>query len=172
MLSDASTPGQSLLLLLDGLQPVGVSTVILDQNNLLPVLGAAAGRNSLLPVQVLDSGAFTSMGTIVSPTASAGHGSTILRGQLIYENGTEAKTELKFGSLSILPLPSGQAARLVLQPASNVDAGFGLGRGGTVTVSGGTLGVVFDGRGRPLVLPTDAGQRRDLIKTWYRALGG
>jgi hypothetical protein len=172
VLSDASTPGQSLLLLLDALQPVGVSTIILDQNNLLPVLGAAAGRNSLLPVQVLDSGAFTSMGTIVSPTASAGHGSTILRGQLIYENGTEAKTELKFGSLSILPLPSGQAARLVLQPAGNVDAGFGLGREGTVTVSGGTLGVVFDGRGRPLVLPTDAGQRRELIKTWYRALGG
>ena len=34
-LSDASRPGQGLLLLLDSLQPVGVTTVILDQNNLL-----------------------------------------------------------------------------------------------------------------------------------------
>jgi hypothetical protein len=35
VLSDASRPGQGLLLLLDSLQPVGVTTVILDQNNLL-----------------------------------------------------------------------------------------------------------------------------------------
>jgi hypothetical protein len=51
-LSDASRPGQSLLLLLDSIQPVGVSTVILDQNNLLPLLGAAASQNNILPVQV------------------------------------------------------------------------------------------------------------------------
>ncbi|MDO9301129.1 MAG: glutamate mutase L, partial [Anaerolineales bacterium] len=52
-LSDASRPGQSLLLLLDSLQPVGISTVILDQNNLLPLLGAAAAQNNILPVQVI-----------------------------------------------------------------------------------------------------------------------
>jgi hypothetical protein len=171
-LSDAATPGQSLLLLLDALQPVGVSTVILDRNNLLPLLGAAAGRNSLLPVQVLDSGAFTSLGSVVAPVVSAAQGATILRGQLTYDNGTETKTELKFGSLEVLPLPSGQAAKLVLQPASHADVGFGPGRSGTVTVSGGALGVVFDGRGRPLVLPTDPAQRRELIKRWYLALGG
>jgi hypothetical protein len=171
-LSDASTPGQSLLLLLDALQPVGVSTVILDRNNLLPLLGAAAGRNSLLPVQVLDSGAFTSLGSVVTPVVSAAQGDTILRGQLTYDNGTETKTELKFGSLEVLPLPSGQAAKLALQPASRADVGFGPGRAGTVTVSGGSLGVVFDGRGRPLALPTDPAQRRELIKRWYLALGG
>jgi hypothetical protein len=171
-LSDASTPGQSLLLLLDALQPVGVSTVILDRNNLLPLLGAAAGRNSLLPVQVLDSGAFTSLGSVVAPVVSAAQGATILRGQLTYDNGTETKTELKFGSVEVLPLPNGQAAKLVLQPASHADVGFGPGRSGTVTVSGGALGVVFDGRGRPLALPADPAQRRELIKRWYLALGG
>ena len=68
-LSNAPTPGQSLLLLLDALQPVGFTTVILDENNLLPVLGAAAGRNTLLPIQVLESGAFMSLGTVVSAIA-------------------------------------------------------------------------------------------------------
>ena len=171
-LSDAPTPGQSLLLLLDALQPVGVTTVILDQNNLLPLLGAAAGRNNLLPVQVLDSGAFMSMGTVVSPVVSATYGAQILRARLAYEDGTEARADLKFGTLELLPLPSGQAARLNLQPIGRADVGFGPGRGGTITVSGGALGVVFDGRGRPLDLPSDPVRRRELIKKWHWTLGG
>ena len=39
----------SLLMLLDGIQPVGVTTFVLDQNNLVASLGAAAEINTLLP---------------------------------------------------------------------------------------------------------------------------
>jgi hypothetical protein len=171
-LANAPSPGQSLLLLLDAIQPVGVTTVILDQNNLLPLLGAAASRNNLLPVQVLESGAFMSLGTVVSPVVTANYGSQILRARMLYEDGTEARADLKFGNIEILPLQAGQAARLNLQPASRADLGFGPGRGGTIPVSGGALGVVFDGRGRPLNLPEDAGRRRELIKKWNWTLGG
>ncbi|MFZ5878119.1 MAG: glutamate mutase L [Chloroflexota bacterium] len=171
-LSDAPKPGQSLLLLLDALQPVGVSTVILDQNNLLPILGAAAGRNSILPVHVLDSGAFMSLGTVVSPVVRAPYGTQILRARLVYEDGTEARSDLKFGSLETLPLPSGQSGSLTLQPVGHADAGFGPGRSGTLTVTGGAQGVVFDGRGRPLDLPADSVRRRELIKKWNWTLGG
>ncbi len=171
-LSDAPTPGQSLLLLLDALQPVGVSTIIIDQNNLLPILGAAAGRNSILPVQVLDSGAFMSLGTVVSPVVRAAYGTQILRARLAYEDGTEARSDLKFGSLEILPLPGGQSGSLTLQPVGHADVGFGPGRSGTITATGGALGVVFDGRGRPLDLPSDPVRRRELIKKWNWTLGG
>ena len=171
-LSDASRPGQGLLLLLDSLQPVGVTTVILDQNNLLPLLGVAASQNNILPVQVLESGAFLSVGTVVSPVVSANYGTPILRGKLVYENGTEARVELKYGSLETLPLSSGEAGKLTVQCLRGADVGFGSGRGGTIPVSGGALGVVFDGRGRPLDLPTDAVRRRELIKKWNWTLGG
>ncbi len=171
-LSDASRPGQGLLLLLDSLQPVGVTTIILDQNNLLPLLGAAASQNNILPVQVLESGAFLSVGTVVSPVVSAGYGTPILRGKLVYENGTEARVELKYGTLETLPLSSGEAGKLTVQCLRGADIGFGPGRGGTIPVSGGALGVVFDGRGRPLDLPTDAVRRRELIKKWNWTLGG
>jgi hypothetical protein len=171
-LANAPSPGQSLLLLLDALQPVGVTTVILDQNNLLSLLGAAASRNSLLPVQILESGAFMSVGTVISPVIVTNYGSPILRARLIYEDGTEARTELKFGNLEILPLGPGQAGRLSLQPGARVDLGFGPGRGGTIPVSGGSLGVVLDGRGRPLSLPQDSGRRREFIKKWNWTLGG
>jgi hypothetical protein len=171
-LSDASRPGQGLLVLLDSLQPVGVTTVILDQNNLLPLLGAAASQNNLLPVQVLESGAFLSIGTVVSPVVSASYGTPILRGKLTYENGVEARVELKYGSLEALPLASGQTGKLAIQCLRGADVGFGPGRGNTITVTGGALGVVFDGRGRPLELPVDAVRRHELIKKWNWTLGG
>jgi hypothetical protein len=171
-LSDASRPGQSLLLLLDSLQPVGVSTVILDQNNLLPLLGAAAAQNNILPVQVIESGAFLSVGTVVVPVISANYGTSILRATLTYENGSEARVDLKYGSLELLPLSSGEAGKLTIQCLRGADVGFGPGRGGTISVTGGALGVVFDGRGRPLNLPADAVRRRELIKKWTWTLGG
>jgi hypothetical protein len=171
-LSDASRPGQSLLLLLDSLQPVGVTTVILDQNNLLPLLGAAAAQNNILPVQVIESGAFLSIGTVVVPVVLANYGTPILRATLTYENGAEARVDLKYGSLETLPLSSGETGKLTIQCLRGADVGFGPNRGGTISVSGGALGVVFDGRGRPLNLPTDAVRRRELIKKWTWTLGG
>lgn len=171
-LSDASRPGQGLLLLLDSIQPVGISTVIIDQNNLLPLLGSAASQNNILPVQVLESGAFLSVGAVISPVVSARQGATILRAKLTYENGAEARVDLKFGSLETLPLSIGESGELTIQTAHGADVGFGPGKGGSVPVSGGALGVVFDGRGRPLDLPSDSVRRRELIKKWNWTLGG
>ena len=171
-LGDAPTPGQGLLLLLDAIQPIGVTTIILDRNNLLPLLGAAAARNSILPVHVLESGAFQSLGTVVSVVGNTSYGSLIVRARLVYENGTEARADMKYGSMEILPLPVGQSAKLSLQPQRGADVGFGPGRGGTTTVSGGAMGVVIDGRGRPLILPDDPVRRRELIKRWLWTVGG
>ncbi len=172
-LSDASRPGQSLLLLLDSVQPVGIATVILDQNNLMPLLGAAGSVNNLLPVQVLESGAFLSIGTIICPVVSAKYGASILKARIAYENGAEAGVDLKYGFLEILPLKSGETGRLTIQVGRGVDIGFGLGRGVKgLPISGGALGVVFDGRGRPLDMPSDPVRRRELIKKWNWSLGG
>ena len=172
VISDGVSLGQSLLLLLDAIQPVGIMPILIDQNNLLPLLGAAAERNHYLPVQVIDSGAFIGLGTIVSVNASANYGDQILRAKLIYNDGTDVRVDVKFGGLEILPLPNGQSARLSLQPLNRADAGLGAGRSGTVPVTGGALGVVIDARGRPLKLPSDPVRRRELIKKWYYTVGG
>ena len=172
VISDGVSLGQSLLLLLDAIQPVGILPILIDQNNLLPLLGAAAERNQYLPVQVIDSGAFIGLGTVISVNASANYGDQVLRAKLTYSDGTDARADVKFGGLEILPLPSGQSARLSLQPLNRADAGLGAGRSGTINVTGGALGVVIDARGRPLQLPSDAVRRRELIKKWYYTVGG
>ncbi|MBC6940282.1 MAG: hypothetical protein DWB59_09715 [Anaerolineae bacterium] len=74
--------------------------------------------------------------------------------------------------MELLPLGAGEAAKLTLQPLHRADVGFGPGRGQTITVHGGALGLVIDARGRPLQLPSDAVRRRELFKKWLWTLGG
>jgi hypothetical protein len=172
VISEGLSLGQGLLMLLDAIQPVGILPILIDQNNLLPLLGVAAVRNNYLPVQVIDSGAFIGLGTVISVIASANYGEQVLRVKMTYSDGTDARVDVKFGGLEILPLPSGQSARLSMQPLQRADAGLGPGRSGTITVTGGAMGVVIDARGRPLKFPSDAVRRRDLIKKWYYTVGG
>jgi hypothetical protein len=170
----APTTGQSLLLLLDAIQPMGITTVIVDQNSILPAMGAAAARLPILPVHVLESMAFRYLATVVSPLASARLGTPVLHARLIYQDGNETRIEVKQGALEVLPLSPGQIGRLYLQPGHNVDIGLGPGRTRTdgFPVSGTVLGVVIDARGRPLRFPADAVRRREIIKKWLWTLGG
>ena len=174
VITRAPTLGQSLLILLDGIQPVGITTLILDQNNLLPALGAAASRNSILPIQILESGAFLGLATVVAPYATTRTATPILKGRLVYQNGNESNVEVKQGALEVFPLPVGQSARLYLEPFHHTDIGFGPGRTNEAgfPITGTALGLVIDARGRPLRLPGDAARRRDVIKKWLWMLGG
>jgi hypothetical protein len=159
-------------MLLDGLQPAGITTLALDQNNLLAMLGATAEVNSLLPVQVIDAGALAYLATVISPVSNASYGTPIVRVKLIREDGTEMSSEVNMGNLQILPLDSGQTARLELRPLQRADVGLGPGRAGALDVIGSSLGVVIDARGRPLQLPSNAGERIKLLKKWLKTVGG
>ncbi|MBN2550325.1 MAG: glutamate mutase L [Anaerolineales bacterium] len=173
VLSGAPSLAHAVMMLLDGLQPTGTSTLILDKSHLASALGAAAALNPLLVVQVLSSNAFTYLGTVISPVGNARFGTPILRLKMVYENDQELTREIKQGDLEVLPLPSGQSARIQLYPLHRYDIGMGApGRGGGLRVAGGALGVVIDARGRPLSLPGDSGKRSELLKKWLWTLGG
>jgi len=171
-ITNATTIGQGLLMLLDGIQPVGTTTIILDQNHLLPGIGAAAGINPILPVQILESGAFMGLASVVAPLSNARMGTPILRGRLVTKEGTETKFEINQGTLDVLALPSGKFGHLFLEPLHRADVGFGPGRSGDIEVSGTQVGVVIDARGRPLQFSKDNGSRRELLKKWIWTLGG
>jgi len=174
VLTRAPTLGQSLLILLDGIQPAGITTLILDQNNLLPALGAAASRNAILPIQVLESGAFLGLATVVAPCVNARYGTPVLRLRLLSQNGNETRLEVKYGSLEVLPLPPGESARLFIQPLHHAEIGFGPGRTREdgIPVTGTMMGIVIDARGRPIMFSGDAARRRELLKKWLWTVGG
>ena len=146
---------------------------MLDQNNLLPVLGAATSVNTILPVQVLESGAFLNLGTVISPVSTVKYGTPILNVRLDSPDGNDNHIEIKQGSLTLLPVPQGQKARIHLEPLHRTDVGMNHpGQGGSLTIVGGVFGAVIDGRGRPLALPKDPPRRRELLKKWLWKLGG
>jgi hypothetical protein len=173
VLTRAPHHAHTLLMLLDGLQPTGVTTLVLDQYHLAPALGAAAAVNPLLTVQVLESSAFLNLGTVIIPVSKAQPGTPVLRIRMTNEAGSETRVDIKQGALEVLPLPIGQPARLHLQPLHRADIGMGgAGRGGSLRVVGGELGVIVDARGRPLRLPEDPSRRREQINKWLWTLGG
>jgi hypothetical protein len=172
MLVNMPTAAHSLLVLLDAMQPSGVTTIVLDQNNLSALLGASATINPLMVVQVIESSAYVNLGTVISPIANVRRGTPILRIRMTQEAGDEITVEVKQGDLEILPLSLGKSARLHLQPLHLADIGMGgPGRAGSVRVIGGVMGIVVDARGRPLRLPEDGGRRRELLKKWSWIFG-
>jgi len=171
-ITGAANPGQKLLMLLDGLQPTGITTIALDQNNLLSMLGAVAEVNKILPVQVIDSGALSYLATVISPISDERYGTPIAQAKLIRDDGSEMITEIKMGNLQVLPLGNRQTAHLQLRPLHKADVGLGQGHAGEVDVIGSSIGVVIDARGRPLSHPIDPSQRRALMQKWLKTLGG
>lgn len=169
ILAALATPGQALLTLLDGVQPRGVTTIILDAHSLTPSLGAVAQINPVLPVQVLESGAFLNLGTVISPVSSARAGSSIMRMRLETEAGAETMLEIHQGTLNRLPLQPGQTATLHIEPLHGTIIEGGGRRGmQSFKITGGLCGAVIDARGRPLKLPQENAQRYELFKKWQK----
>lgn len=171
MIANYSSLDTSLLTLLDGLQPRGATTFVLDQHNLISALGACAEICPTLTVQVLNSNAFTHLGTVISPVGTASPDTPILRARLVDEIGYRTIIELKQGRLDWIPLEKGRTARIRLDPLQNFDIGMGgPGIGGSLLVKGGSHGIIFDGRGRPIKLNPDPVNRRQMHKAWIQSL--
>lgn len=172
LFSNSNDQKRNTLIALDGLQPEGITTLIIDQHQIAPALGAAAGLNSLLTVQVLDTNAFSNLGTIIAPVFHVKTGQRVLRYKMVLENGLVLEDEVKSGSLQTVPLPYGESAQLFLQPYYGADVGMGAaGRGGKLIVKGGLFGVIIDARGRPLHLPEDPTKRMEILASWEENFG-
>ncbi len=172
VLTHAPRAGQAALLLLDALEPIGVTTLMLDVYGLVPMLGLAALAEPLSVVQSIENNGLLMLGTVIVPVGRAKPGETILGVKISYESGGDLEIEVQAGTLEVLPLSLGQKATLRLSPKRGIDVGYGPGRGTKVTqVNGGTVGLIIDARGRPLTLPSSAEKRRERVQQWMWDMG-
>jgi hypothetical protein len=172
VLRHAPRPGQAALVVLDALEPIGISTIVLDQYGLMPLLGAVGEIKPLAAVEVMDSGGLQNLATVVAPVGRGRRGETLLRIQVTYEDGSSFSAEARQGDLEVVPLPPGQQAVVELRPARHVDIGLGgPGRGGKRRVRGGKLGLIIDARGRPIQTVDDPDARRRQLRRWLSDLG-
>lgn len=164
--------GQAALILLDALQPVGVSGLAVDKFGLLAPLGAVAMVNPLAASQVMDRDALLNLGTVVAPVGSAREGEVALTFKIEYQDGRSLEVEVPYGSLEVIPLPAGQTALLELRPTRRFDVGLGsAGQAGTTKVEGGIIGIIIDARGRPLPISDDPEEQREKVQRWLWDMG-
>jgi hypothetical protein len=167
VLANAPTLSQSLLMILDAIEPTGIQRIILDKNNLVPGLGAAAAITPALVAQLLlDPTAFLNLGFIISPISRAREGTSVLRVRIQYEAGHENVINVHQGNIETIPLPMGQRARIFLDPLHRANIGFGPGKSSSLLVIGGPFGVVVDARGRPINLHRSEEKRRQQLLKW------
>jgi hypothetical protein len=172
VLAHASHYGQAALILLDALQPIGVSNLALDVTSMSAPLGVTATIEPLAAAQVVERDGFLSLGTVVAPVGTAREGEIALQLKITYEDGRALEMEVPYGSLEVLPLSAGHKATLELRPTRKFDIGLGAkGKGATTELEGGAVGVIIDARGRPLTLPATRGEQQAKIQEWLWGVG-
>jgi hypothetical protein len=172
VLAHAPHYGQAALILLDVLQPIGVSNLALNVNSMAAPLGVTATIEPLAAAQVMEQDGFLSLGTVVAPVGVAHEGEIALRLKITYDDGRALEMEVPYGSLEVLPLTTGHKATLELRPTRKFDIGLGAkGKGATTELEGGAVGIIIDARGRPLSLPATRGEQRAKIQEWLWGVG-
>ena len=161
-------PQPVLLAVLDAFQPAGVFRVAADGYSVLSAMGLLAAENPTVTVQVLGEGALEEWGWVVVASGRSRPGDIVLQVQLETRNLGTLEVEVPAGALEVLTLPAGEVAVMILTPAEKIDVGFGRGVSKKMRISGGSIGLVIDARGRPLPIPSDAEARRNLRQRWLR----
>ncbi len=173
LLSHAANPGQAALLLLDALQPVGISRLMLDPLGLLPALGAISTVQPVAAAQTLAQDGLLELGTVVAPLGAAREGDIAIKLNMAYADGSTIQVDVPYGSLEVIPVPPGQTATLELHPTRRFDVGLGRkNRGNKIEIRGSAIGLIVDARGRPLHVATQTANQQSKVQEWLWSVGG
>jgi len=154
VLSLAPRRSQAAAMLVDGLQPEGVTHLAVDSQFVLPQLGLISSTHSDIAWQVLLDSALVRLGTVIAPVGqSATKGLPLVKITLRSLHSSQ-EVLLRSGDLFVIPYRSSEPAHLEVKPLGGVDVGAGPGKSYSCKTHGGAVGIILDGRGRPLKMPS------------------
>ena len=168
VLSHAPRREQSCAMLIDGFQPEGVTRLAVDSIFMMPHLGVLSTVDERAATEVFERDCLIYLGTCVAPVGEGKDGEVCLQYEIDLPSGRQTG-QLQVGQLQRLPLADGEEVGVSLQPARRWDVGAGPGQALSARVRGGIVGLVLDGRGRPIQMATDSDRRRQ-ISDWQQAL--
>ncbi len=171
VLSHAPRREQAALMMIDAFAPLGVTQLAVDSIFMMPHLGVLSELDAEIAMEVFWRDCLIPLGAVVAPAGRARPGKHLLRAKLTRDDGSEETVELRGGELLRVPLGEGHSATLEIEPAWGVDVGAGRGKRLVRKVWGGRVGVVFDGRGRPIQFASGDADRREQLRSWSRAIG-
>jgi len=169
VLSHAPRMEQTAMMLIDAFEPEGITELAKDSIFMMPHLGVLASVHPQAAIEVFERDCLIYLGTVIAAKGQGQPGSLCFQYEI---TGTSLREtgEMNIGDLRLYPLPAGETARVVLRPASAFDLGAGPGKTVEAEVRGGTVGLILDGRGRPLSIPADRTTGRERVGSWVRSL--
>ena len=170
ILSHAPRRIQSMLMMVDAYEPLGFTMLSVDSIFMMPHLGVLSTINEKAATDVFVRDCMIYLGTCVAPIGQGRNGDLCADYEIAFPDGKTVKEQLRFGDLRLYPLELGKKARMTMQPARQVNLGAGVGVPETREVQGGVVGLLLDGRCRPLQLPTDHQARVAALMKWYQAV--
>ncbi len=170
ILSHAPRRIQSMLMMVDAYEPLGFTMLSVDSIFMMPHLGVLSTINEKAATDVFVRDCMVYLGTCVAPIGQAKDGERLADYELTFPDGRVVKEQLKMGELRLFPLGVNEKATLTMQPAKAINLGQGTGVPVTRDVQGGVVGVMLDGRGRPLQLPADSPARVSALTKWFNAV--
>jgi uncharacterized protein (TIGR01319 family) len=170
ILSHAPRRIQSMLMMVDAYEPLGFTMLSVDSIFMMPHLGVLSTINEKAATDVFVRDCMVYLGTCVAPIGQLKDGERLADYDITFPDGSVVKDQLKMGELRLFPLGLNQKAKLTMQPAKTVNLGQGAGVPVSRDVQGGVVGLLLDGRGRPLQLPVDGPARVAALTKWFNAV--
>ena len=171
ILSHAPRRVQSMLLMVDAYEPLGFTQLSVDSIFMMPHLGVLSTINEKAAADVFVRDCMVYLGSCMAPIGEGKQGEHCADYEITFPDGRVEKDVLLFGDLKLLPLSHEQQAKVTVDPAKQVNVGAGPGASVTKEVRGGVVGLLLDGRGRPLRLPSDHDARTSVLMRWQDAVG-
>ena len=163
-----------MLVLLDVVQPIGVSVLALDSNLILSMLGALASVEPLAAAHLARYDALQKLATVISPFGTARIGKKVLRVNVRHLITNQIDSyDIEAGALEILPNTAGGTFEVDIKCVGKthlISAGKSV-KKLSMIAEGGQLGIVIDARGRPLPSPTNEMERRTQLQQWLTQIG-
>ena len=177
VLSHAPRRNQAARMMIDAFLPEGITQLAVDSIFMMPQLGVLAKiqqdeikKNAQeAALHVFDKDCLIRLGTCIAPVGKVKKRRPLLTATFTLNDGSLHEHQLMPGEMIRIEVPF-EEVEAVLQPEKGIDVGAGSGERITAKIYGGAVGIVLDGRGRPLALPEDDSERMKMLKKWSAAL--
>lgn len=169
VLSHAPGRAQAVAMMIDAFQPEGVTRLAVDSIFMMPHLGVLSTVNEKAATEVFDRDCLIYLGTCIAPKGAGKLAEPCLNYSVDLPSGRREGV-LAVGALELLPLAADEEAQLIMKPPRDWDVGAGPGQEMQTLVRGGVIGLVLDGRGRPIQFAHDENEQLAQVAAWHRAL--
>ncbi len=166
VLSHAPRMHQTAMMLIDSFYPEGLTYLAKDSIFMMPHLGVLTQVHKQAATEVFEKDCLIYLGSVLAPRGKGKPGKKCLDITISMPDGSAITEEVLFGDMKLYPLETDQAASFDVQPARGFDCGSGAGNKFSGTFKGGTVGILIDCRGRPLVLPEEQTERITILRKW------